>query len=64
MFCVICGRLGDFAETFICAHCSDVIAKNNRMVAVLSLLAEAYKEVQSDSLRTRIENVLFPKNVG
>jgi len=62
VFCIICGRLGDFTETLICASCSNVIAKNNRMVAVLSLLAEAYKEVQSTHLRQRIENVLFPRN--
>lgn len=62
MFCIICGKLGDYADTLICAACSDAIAKNNRIVAVLSLLAEAYKEVQSIHLRQKIENVLFPRN--
>lgn len=43
-------------------NCNDVIAKNNQRVAILSLLAEAYKEVQSETLRARIEAVLFPRN--
>lgn len=62
MFCAKCGRLGDFVETYLCASCSEAIARNNRLVAALSLLAEAYKEVYSDHLLRRIEAVLFPRN--
>jgi len=62
MFCIYCGRLGDYHDSHACQICRNNIANNNRQAYIISLLAEAYNEVQTIRLRKKIEDILFPQH--
>jgi hypothetical protein len=61
MYCIYCGRLGDFDEHIFCEECRIKVAKNNERVYLICLLLEVYPYISDIRLREKIESVVSPR---
>jgi len=58
MYCIMCGRLGDYHPSGYCIHCRRELDRRNRHDYALSLLKDSYPYVPKVKLREKIEEFM------